>query len=77
MLNQCVIHRTDPTKADTDGDGNDDYYEYSNFPSDPLNPDQDHDQLPMVWSLVQSERFIIHPILIPIPMTTAFRTAMK
>jgi len=45
VLNQCIVHRTDPTKADTDGDGNDDYYEYGNFPSDPLNPDQDHDQL--------------------------------
>jgi hypothetical protein len=41
----CHIHKTNPLNADTDEDGNDDYYEYSNFPSDPNNLDQDNDGL--------------------------------
>lgn len=41
----CHLHKTNPLNADTDEDGNDDYYEYSNFPSNPNNPDQDNDGL--------------------------------
>ena len=43
--NLCHIHKTNPLNPDTDSDGNDDYYEYTHYPSDPNNPDQDNDGL--------------------------------
>ena len=44
-VDQCMIHMTNPLRADTDRDVNDDYYEYTHYLSDPLDPDQDRDQL--------------------------------
>jgi hypothetical protein len=41
----CHVHKTNPLSPDTDGDGNSDYYEYITLGSDPIDPDQDKDDL--------------------------------
>jgi hypothetical protein len=41
----CHVHKTNPLSPDTDGDRNSDYYEYINFGSKPIDPDQDKDGL--------------------------------
>ena len=45
LKNNCCLDRTNPTRADTDGDGLSDYDEIMKYKTDPLKVDTDGDGL--------------------------------